>query len=147
MSRIYVASSWRNGQQQDVVAALRLAGHEVYDFHNPAPDNHGFHWSDIDPGWQGWEPEAFRAALDHPVARSGFDFDWRAMQWADTGLLVLPCGRSAHLELGYFVGARKRAIVLLAPGEPELMYRMCGTANICLSIPEVVMVLKDEVAR
>jgi hypothetical protein len=33
--KIYVASSWRNGQQQDVVARLRAAGHEVYDFRAP----------------------------------------------------------------------------------------------------------------
>lgn len=29
--RIYVASSWRNTYQPGVVAALREAGHEVYD--------------------------------------------------------------------------------------------------------------------
>jgi hypothetical protein len=33
--RVYVASSWRNGQQPAVVAALRAAGHEVYDFREP----------------------------------------------------------------------------------------------------------------
>lgn len=34
---IYVASSWRCARQPAVVAALRAAGHEVYDFKNPAP--------------------------------------------------------------------------------------------------------------
>ena len=37
--KIYVASSWRNAQQPAVVARLREAGHEVYDFRNPAPAN------------------------------------------------------------------------------------------------------------
>ncbi len=32
---LYVASSWRNTYYPEVVAALREAGHEVYDFHNP----------------------------------------------------------------------------------------------------------------
>ena len=32
---IYVASSWRNGYYPEVVAKLREAGHEVYDFRNP----------------------------------------------------------------------------------------------------------------
>ena len=36
--KIYVASSWRNREQPSVVKALREAGHEVYDFRNPAPD-------------------------------------------------------------------------------------------------------------
>ncbi len=30
--RIYVASSWRNIYQREVVRLLRAAGHEVYDF-------------------------------------------------------------------------------------------------------------------
>lgn len=35
MAKIYVASSWRNVFQQDVVGILRDLGHEVYDFKNP----------------------------------------------------------------------------------------------------------------
>ena len=35
MAKIYVASSWRNVFQQDVVAILRDLGHEVYDFKTP----------------------------------------------------------------------------------------------------------------
>ena len=36
MARIYVASSWRNKYFPEVVDALRAAGHQVYDFRNPA---------------------------------------------------------------------------------------------------------------
>ena len=47
------------------------------------------------------------------------------MNRADTFVLVLPCGKSAHLELGWAVGAGKRTAILLEdPVEPELMYRM-----------------------
>lgn len=35
MAKIYVASSWRNPYQPEVVAALRKTGYEVYDFRNP----------------------------------------------------------------------------------------------------------------
>ena len=49
MAKIYVASSWRNVFQQDVVGILRDLGHEVYDFKNPPHGNGGFQWSDIDP--------------------------------------------------------------------------------------------------
>ena len=49
MAKIYVASSWRNVFQQDVVDILRDLGHEVYDFKNPPHGNGGFQWSDIDP--------------------------------------------------------------------------------------------------
>ena len=49
MAKIYIASSWRNSYQQDVVSFLRNKGHEVYDFRNPPHGNGGFQWSDIDP--------------------------------------------------------------------------------------------------
>lgn len=124
MSKIYVASSWRNDYYPDVVGQLREAGHEVYDFRNPAPDKAGFHWSEIDHEWQGWSPAKFREGLQHPSALSHYGFDYRAMQWADTFVLVMPCGRSAHLELGWAVGMGKRTCILLESGEPELMYLM-----------------------
>jgi nucleoside 2-deoxyribosyltransferase len=143
--KIYVASSWRNNTQAEVVQALREAGHEVYDFKNPAPGNNGFHWSEIDRDWQQWTPEQFREALCHPVADSGYSLDWGAMQWSDAGVMVLPCGRSAHIEAGYFVGAGKPLIILLAPGEPELMYKM-ATA-ICLTVDEVIRTLKEAEAN
>lgn len=127
--RLYVASSWRNPIQPEVVDALRKAGHEVYDFRNPKPGNHGFRWSDIDPEYKNWDSRSFRAALGHPIAEAGFALDWNAMQWAEGGVLVLPSGRSAHLEAGYFVGAGKPLFILLdfvldAQGGPELMYKM-----------------------
>ena len=134
--RIYVASSWRNERQPDVVAALRSAGHEVYDFRNPRPGDVGFKWSEIDPAWQQWTPGKFRAALLHPVAEAGFRSDFDAMKWADAGVLVMPCGRSAHLESGYFVGACKPLFILLSDGEPELMYAMASA--ICIGIEELV---------
>lgn len=137
MRRIYVASSWRNPRQPAVVQALRQAGAEVYDFRNPRPGNHGFQWSAIDPQWQQWSAEQFRDALRDPIAEDGFAADWEAMEWADTGVLVIPCGRSAHLEAGYFAGARKDLYILLAPGqEPELMYKMA--TRICLDLDEMI---------
>ena len=133
MARIYLASSWRNQHQPALVQTLRGAGHEVYDFKNPAPGNHGFGWSQIDPDWQDWSPEEFRQALQHPVAQAGFGLDHAAMEWADTFVMLLPCGRSAHLELGWACGAGKRTLILqLEQQEPELMYLEAD--GICLSI-------------
>ncbi len=100
--KLYVASSWRNMVQPSVVEALRAAGHEVYDFRNPPHGRGGFAWSDIDPEWESWTPNEYLLALDHPIAQAGFDSDYDGMQWADGGVLVMPCGRSAHLEAGYF---------------------------------------------
>lgn len=68
---------------------------------------------------------AYLEMLAHPVAIDGYGKDFAAMERADAFVLVLPCGRSAHLELGWAVGAGKRTAILLEdPAEPELMYRM-----------------------
>lgn len=141
VQRIYLASSWRNTHQPLVLASLRDSGFEVYDFRNPEPGSNGFQWSEIDPEWQGWEPAAYREALAHPVAVHGFGLDYGAMEWADTGVLLLPSGRSAHIEAGYFNGARKHLyILMLEPQEPELMYLMSD--RVCLSVPELLRELK-----
>ena len=135
--RIYLASSWRNERQPEVLACLRDAGHDVYDFRNPAPGNMGFHWSEIDPNWKNWHRADYLAALRTQIAADGYSHDWSAMQWADTGVLLLPSGRSAHLEAGYFVGANKPLHILLTERqEPELMYRMAD--SICLSETELL---------
>ena len=125
MAKIYVASSWRNKYQPEVVAALKAAGHEVYDFRNPENNPGGFHWDDVDPSWQVWEPAEYIKNLNHPIAEKGFKADFDAMLWADTCILVLPCGRSAHTEAGWFAGKGLRTIVFMPEKqEPELMYKL-----------------------
>jgi len=143
--KIYVASSWRNeALQQMMVKLLRIDGHEVYDFRNPEPGNDGFAWSEIDREWLKWSPEQFRKALDHPVAAAGFKLDMDALKACDACVLVLPCGRSAHLELGYAVGAGKKTIVLaVSDTEPELMYLMCD--HFAMHPDEVCDLLKEPV--
>ena len=124
--RLYVASSWRNGYQPDVVRALREVDFEVYDFKHPVAGDNGFHWSEIDGGWQSWDVDTYVKALSHPIAEAGFARDFDAMRWADGCVLVMPCGRSAHLEAGWFVGAGKPLWILKDRGEPELMYKMAN---------------------
>jgi len=138
MARIYAASSWRNTEQPYVVDRLREAGHEVYDFRNPPNGVKGFAWSEIDPEWQGWSARRYRELLTtHPIAARGFVSDLRGMQWANTCVLILPCGRSAHLEAGWFCGQGKRCIVMTRDGEePELMALLA--TEICVNIDEVI---------
>jgi len=123
--RIYVASSWRNEYQQGVVQRLRRDGHDVYDFKNPSPGNHGFHWSEIDDAWRQWTTTEFESALKNPIAVNGYFCDMDALMSADATVLVLPCGRSAHLEAGWAAGRGKTLIIFIPTlQEPELMYKM-----------------------
>ena len=124
--KIYLASSWRNLYQREVLVALRGAGHEVYDFKNPAPGNEGFSWKQIDPDLKNDLSVArMRNTLAHPISNAGFKCDFDAMKWADACVLLLPSGMSAHLEAGWFAGMGK-PVVCCAPEirEPELMYKV-----------------------
>lgn len=135
--RIYVASSWRNVRQLAIVDAFRKIGHDVYDFRHPFWGYEGFDWQDIDLGWRNWSPDEYRQALNHQRAEAGFGNDFRAMKWADILVLVLPCGRSAHLEAGWAIGQGKPTCILLDDdSEPELMYKLADC--LALDLQEVL---------
>lgn len=120
--KIYLASSWRNELQPEVLALLRSCGHEVYDFRNP-PNRSGFSWRTIHPDWENWSPEQYREALQHPLAKAGFESDMQALRECDACVLLLPSGRSASFEFGWAIGAGKvGAVVMFDKCEPELMY-------------------------
>ncbi|WP_205728909.1 hypothetical protein [Flagellimonas onchidii] len=123
--KIYVASSWRNEYQPEVVKLLKELGHEVYDFRSPSGTDKGFSWSEIDPNWEDWTSEEYKEALKHQRAEQGFNLDFNAMKWADVCVMVLPCGRSANTEAGWMKGAGKKVYVYQpVKQEPELMYKI-----------------------
>ena len=70
MPRIYVASSWRNPYDEQVVKRLREEGHEVYDFRNPPHGGNGFHWTDVDENAPDWTFEEYAEGLSHPPSVS-----------------------------------------------------------------------------
>lgn len=113
--KVYVASSWRNEVYPEVVEVLRQAGHEVYDFRYQ--------------GSSDWNPTEMTSShlfdfLDHPKVQSIFQRDMDALVASDAVVCVLPCGRSAHLELGYGIGAGKRTVLLWHDGDaPDIMHK------------------------
>lgn len=138
MSRkIYVATSWKNVYQPEIVEHLRRSGHEVYDFRHPTKGDGGFSWSEIEGSMgkqsEEWTPEEWAEGLQHPSAQNGFKQDFEALEWCDTCLLVLPCGRSAHLELGWAIGSKRQTAIWFPKRKdweggtgPELMYLMAN---------------------
>ena len=142
MARIYVASSWRNPYFPDVVERLRRAGHEVYDFRNPPHGGAGFHWTDIDENAPDGTFDQYAEGLRHPLAERQFQADIDALTWADTCVLVLPSGRSAHTEAGYMAGSGKRVIVYIPEMvEPELMYKLFD--GVVGSLDDLVKAVND----
>lgn len=124
--RIYLASSWRNEFYYQTLARLRGEGHLVYDFRNP-PDRPGLRWEELGNEFIRTNTIAgTKSMLRSEGAVRAFDGDYAAMEWADTCVMVMPCGASAHLELGWFAGRNKKSIVFFPPGwndgrDPELM--------------------------
>ena len=139
--KIYVASSWRNEFFPDVVKGLREAGHEIYDFRNPPSGDEGFKWSAISQDYMDWSPQTYREQLGHPKAVRQFANDIEAMQSCDTCVLVLPCGRSAHTEAGWFAGSGKKVLVYIpVRQEPELMYKLFD--GVCCTMEELLEELR-----
>jgi len=76
---------------------------------------------EADDYWQKYEKDrghTFPEALNNHAARNVYEFDKRNLDRCDIGLLVLPAGRSGHLELGYIIGSGKPGFILMA-GEPD----------------------------
>jgi hypothetical protein len=121
MMKIYVASSWKT-DIREVVRQLRTDGHTVYDFQNgPAT----FSWSEIDENWKNWTVDEFLKQLDHPLSERGFAHDMAALASCEACIMVMPCGLSAGLELGWAAGAGKRtAVYIPAMRDPDLMIKM-----------------------
>lgn len=142
--KIYVASSWRNNYYPSIVEALQKEGHDVYDFRNPTSGDKGFSWSDLGEtakDWQNWTADEYRKALQTSEARRGYNNDIKALQECELCVMVLPCGKSAHLELGGACGAGAQTIIYMPEKqEAELMYLMAD--YIVLNLAELVRTVR-----
>ena len=122
-----MASSLQNDVYPEVVAALRQAGHDVYDFRRQGG-------SDSNPS--AMTSDKLLDFLDLPKVRSIFKNDMDALVESDAVVCVLPCGRSAHLELGYGIGAGKRTVLLWHDGDaPDIMHKAVDA--IVFSVDEI----------
>lgn len=129
--KVYVASSWRNAYYAGLIANLQSYGFETWDWRHPPTGGNGFGWqecglADYEHGDKVSTP-AWRQMLASQPAQRGFAADLTGMFWCDVGVLLHPCGRSAHLEAGWLAGQGKKVHVL-APEvvEPDLMVLALG---------------------
>lgn len=113
-SSIYVIGSLRNREITKVSAQLRNVGHVVWDAWVAAGPEADDYWRDYEQE-QGHD---MAEALKGLAAQNVFYFDKGLIDLADIGVLIMPCGKSGHLELGYMAAQGKRTYVLLdAPPE------------------------------
>lgn len=126
--RIYIASSWKNSSWLSHLAKIfREDGHLVDLFCEPCKHRTVFNWEALIYSLDGRNPKetTIKEIIDVPRVVDAFEQDKTWLDWCDVVIMVLPCGRSAHLEAGYGKGSGKELYIIgdFAPGEFDLMYR------------------------
>lgn len=120
MTKIYLVGSLRNEAIPHIANKLRPLGYEVFD--------DWFAGGKIaDDEWQAYENvrgRSYGEALAGHAAQHIFHFDKGHIDSSDIGVLVMPAGRSGHLELGYMAGQGKRTYILFdqVPERYDVMY-------------------------
>lgn len=118
---IYVAGSLKSPRPREIANLLRLEGHKVFD------DWHAAGWN-ADTEWKEYEKargHTFREALVGAFAEHGFAFDRTNMLASHVFVLVLPAGKSGHMELMFCQGIGIKGIVYMdrEPEDWDLMYK------------------------
>jgi hypothetical protein len=116
--RVYISSSWKNKDRVRAIAnGIRLIGHEVYDFTDPAcrktpeipPEKYP---KDFDPTKQTYREYLSGISEWYDTVEE----NRRALHWANVVLLLLPSGNDAHADAFYGLG---RGAVLAVVGQPK----------------------------
>ena len=124
--KIYIIGSLRNPCIPQVAKAIREAipYAEVFDdWYAAGPE--------ADDYWKKYEQErgrSYQEALQGHAAKNVFAFDKRNIDEATDVVLVMPAGKSGHLEFGYSVGQGKNSHVLLEPDVDrwDVMYQFAS---------------------
>ena len=123
---IYVIGSLKN---REFVIALahsleQNTGWEFFaDWTAPGPDADDF-LRDMAKA-RGWD---HIKTLNSYAAKHVCAFDKSHLDRADAALVLLPCGKSCHMELGYMIGQGKPTYVYMphAPERVDVMYNLAG---------------------
>lgn len=142
--RVYLIGSLRNPEVPKLAATLRAAGWDVFDgWHSAGPE--------ADDYWQRYATErgqTYEQALRDYPAQHVFQFDKRHIVAADAAVLVMPAGKSAHLELGFFIGRREALGLpntgfIFLPDKPDRFDAMYAfSARVCVGESELMECLK-----
>src|ERR1700676_4733811 len=111
---VYVIGSLRNPEIPKFANELQAQGFEAFaDWFSPGPEADDF--------WRNYSKErglSYTEALKSAGARNIFEFDKYHLDRTDAAVMVMPAGKSGHLELGYTIGRGKPGYILFDQ-EPE----------------------------
>ena len=115
----FVASRWRNRDIVfELVEKLRAKGKTVFCF----MENDPYHSSDDDPVEVMQAYEATSEWQKNKMVQDIFKKDMEGLKASQTLLLLLPAGKSAHIEAGVAFGMGKECIVIGEQKETESLY-------------------------
>ena len=143
MKNFYMIGSLRNPEIPALGVRLRQEGFEIFD--------DWFAGGKIaDDEWQAYETERGRTygeALEGYAARHVFEFDKYHLDRSDGGILVLPAGKSGHLELGYLAGQGKLTYVLFdkVPERWDVMYQFA--TGVAFNVEELIEKIRADVGN
>ncbi len=111
--RVYLIGSLRNPAIIDAANKIEAAtGYEAWASWFAAGPEADDHWK----AYEKARGRGYAEALASYAAQHVFRFDKTHLDESDAVVLVLPAGRSGHLELGYACGTGKPAFILLDEG-------------------------------
>lgn len=122
MKSVYVIGSLRNPNIPVFAGSLREHGYDVFDDWYAAGPHADDHWKDYEQA----RGRSYIEALDGRAATQVFRYDKSNLDRCSAAVLVLPAGKSGHMELGYFLGTGKPGYILLPPDMDDrwdVMYR------------------------
>lgn len=112
--KVYLASSWKNKKRvRELAKLLRTQGHEVDDFTDDSQGRFVFSWTKITDDELKLDAKSF---MKDERAQRAFKEDKSRIDWCDVLICILPCGLSAHMELGYAAGCGKKVIIFAPEG-------------------------------
>ncbi len=118
---IYIIGSLKNEKIPHIAKKIREIGFEVFDdWFSPGPEADDF--------WRKYEKirgSTYKQALNNWAGKHIFEFDKFHIDRANIGILIMPAGKSAHLELGYMIGQGKKTYVFFdkEPERWDVMYQ------------------------
>lgn len=117
---LYLIGSLRNRAVIDLGNRLRSLGYDAFDSWIAAGPEADDYWQD----YANKRGLTYREALKDYSAQHVFEFDRYHLDRCDGAVLVLPAGKSGHIELGYMAGLGKPTWILFdkVPERYDVMY-------------------------
>lgn len=137
--KIYLIGSLRNPEVPVIANKLRNIGYEVFDdWYAAGPE--------ADDYWKKYEQNRehdYKQALSGYAAQHVYAYDRYHLDRCNIAVLVMPAGKSGHLEFGYMIGQGKRGYILLNDVDRwDVMYQFA--TEVFFNVEDLLNKLKEK---